>query len=206
MNCALLGCDVSDTHWCSGCKCVKYCSKEHQREDWTTHKNECVRLKSLPKITKDEFGLSLSVLGYQNCIIVFPKQLFRILCRICLVWDAGIVIPGDDEQMENTMGNSVINDINQFAAEVSFDIVKKSGVYSINDFISKAIQCIVFTDIKFAGSEYELLTCIPRNTVEVLTAPPHIVEWWKAENPDAVEVLNAMSKLYRTRQDITTQI
>eukprot|EP00052_Salpingoeca_macrocollata_P023442 m.205937 g.205937 ORF g.205937 m.205937 type:complete len:598 (+) comp22029_c0_seq5:2577-4370(+) len=26
---------------CSGCKCVAYCSKEHQKDDWARHKNAC---------------------------------------------------------------------------------------------------------------------------------------------------------------------
>ena len=31
---------------CDGCNCAGYCSKEHQREDWSEHKLECAELKA----------------------------------------------------------------------------------------------------------------------------------------------------------------
>jgi len=32
---------------CSGCKCAKYCSKEHQQKDWKTHSKGCKRIQNL---------------------------------------------------------------------------------------------------------------------------------------------------------------
>ena len=36
------GCvERSKTMYCSGCRCVTYCSRECQKASWTTHKEEC---------------------------------------------------------------------------------------------------------------------------------------------------------------------
>ena len=45
-SCALAGCGAKEAHpqhfkRCSACQAVVYCSKEHQLEDWPTHKKEC---------------------------------------------------------------------------------------------------------------------------------------------------------------------
>ncbi|USW52115.1 Putative Zinc finger, MYND-type [Septoria linicola] len=31
---------------CSGCKAIRYCSKEHQTADWSEHKSRCTAVKS----------------------------------------------------------------------------------------------------------------------------------------------------------------
>jgi hypothetical protein len=46
-RCEIIGCTVVDSDSLSGCaqcKCVFYCSPEHQREDWERHKKECKHL------------------------------------------------------------------------------------------------------------------------------------------------------------------
>ncbi|KAK9804554.1 hypothetical protein WJX73_009338 [Symbiochloris irregularis] len=40
-TCANEGCSEPTTAKCSGCKVVKYCSRECQREHWSIHKNAC---------------------------------------------------------------------------------------------------------------------------------------------------------------------
>ena len=36
-------CDVaSGLKICGACHCVKYCSEEHQKKDWQTHKSYCM--------------------------------------------------------------------------------------------------------------------------------------------------------------------
>jgi len=38
-------CDVISTMKCGGCMKVFYCSKDHQKLDWKTHKNLCETVK-----------------------------------------------------------------------------------------------------------------------------------------------------------------
>lgn len=38
-------CGVDTPLKCSNCKCVYYCSKEHQTQDWKTHKEGCINSK-----------------------------------------------------------------------------------------------------------------------------------------------------------------
>ena len=40
-QCRVEGCDRRGVLTCGGCQEVKYCSKEHQRQDWKTHKAQC---------------------------------------------------------------------------------------------------------------------------------------------------------------------
>lgn len=42
-NCSI--CSIDSSMVCSKCKLVSYCSKEHQKEDWPTHKEVCFPLK-----------------------------------------------------------------------------------------------------------------------------------------------------------------
>ena len=47
-RCEVEGCTVSEQSElsaCSRCKCVFYCSQEHQMQDWDRHKKECKHLK-----------------------------------------------------------------------------------------------------------------------------------------------------------------
>jgi hypothetical protein len=40
---------------CSGCKVVRYCSKEHQTQDWHLHKSICSKIKKRrTKLEKEE--------------------------------------------------------------------------------------------------------------------------------------------------------
>ena len=45
-NFALAACGAKEAHqklfkMCAGCKAVVYCSKEHQEDDWPSHKTAC---------------------------------------------------------------------------------------------------------------------------------------------------------------------
>ena len=46
-TCGLTGCGVNIEKGglCTGCRSVNYCSKEHQRRDWPSHKSKCRPLK-----------------------------------------------------------------------------------------------------------------------------------------------------------------
>ena len=46
-TCELTGCGVKvgKGGLCTGCRSVNYCSKEHQRRDWPSHKLKCRSLK-----------------------------------------------------------------------------------------------------------------------------------------------------------------
>jgi hypothetical protein len=45
--CHLRGCEVNTRLLtCSGCRMVKYCGAEHQKQDWETHKVMCAQLRA----------------------------------------------------------------------------------------------------------------------------------------------------------------
>ena len=44
MQCALPSCSEAAKQKCAACKSLGYCSREHQRGDWKTHKKECQRI------------------------------------------------------------------------------------------------------------------------------------------------------------------
>jgi hypothetical protein len=43
-----------DIKICKGCTYVSYCSIKCQRTDWTSHKQECIILKSLKQVQENE--------------------------------------------------------------------------------------------------------------------------------------------------------
>ena len=55
-NCELPGCgvQVGTGGLCTGCRSVNYCSKEHQRRDWPSHKLKCCHVKTLRNPVKAE--------------------------------------------------------------------------------------------------------------------------------------------------------
>ena len=44
MQCALPSCSEAAKQKCAACKSLGYCSREHQRSDWKSHKKECQRI------------------------------------------------------------------------------------------------------------------------------------------------------------------
>ena len=52
-SCGLPGCEIKVIKGglCSQCRSVNYCSKEHQRSDWPSHKSTCRAAKKQPKQT-----------------------------------------------------------------------------------------------------------------------------------------------------------
>ena len=66
-TCALTGCGVKVNKGglCSGCRSVNYCSKEHQRSDWPSHKSVCrADVKKSNKEVKPE--RKVSSMNYRN--------------------------------------------------------------------------------------------------------------------------------------------
>ena len=54
-TCGLTGCGVkvSKGGLCTGCRSINYCSKEHQRKDWPSHKLKCCPIKKYDNEEKD---------------------------------------------------------------------------------------------------------------------------------------------------------
>ena len=52
-TCALEGCEAEGVKprggRCAKCRSVSYCSRDHQREDWAQHKDDCKRIARLTK-------------------------------------------------------------------------------------------------------------------------------------------------------------
>ena len=52
-TCALEGCEAEGVKprggRCAKCQSVSYCSRDHQREDWAQHKDDCKRIARLAK-------------------------------------------------------------------------------------------------------------------------------------------------------------
>ena len=42
---AVCGVKVEEGGLCTGCRSVKYCSTEHQKRDWPSHKSKCRSVK-----------------------------------------------------------------------------------------------------------------------------------------------------------------
>ena len=55
-TCDLSGCEVKvgKGGLCTGCRSVNYCSKEHQRRDWTSHKLKCHLLEKGETLCKTD--------------------------------------------------------------------------------------------------------------------------------------------------------
>jgi hypothetical protein len=57
MQCALSSCSEAAKRKCAACKSLGYCSREHQRDDWKSHKKECKRItKARKAATASEGG------------------------------------------------------------------------------------------------------------------------------------------------------
>ena len=54
--CELTGCGVKVEKGglCTGCRSVNYCSKEHQRRDWPSHKLKCGAVKKCEPLCRPE--------------------------------------------------------------------------------------------------------------------------------------------------------
>lgn len=49
-KCGLIFCENKANYLCSKCKYVRYCSRDHQLEDWSAHKISCkIQIKDLKK-------------------------------------------------------------------------------------------------------------------------------------------------------------
>ncbi|KDO32038.1 hypothetical protein SPRG_03255 [Saprolegnia parasitica CBS 223.65] len=46
-RCEVVGCDRADVKHCAKCRCVFYCGREHQLQDWPRHKIDCKHIASL---------------------------------------------------------------------------------------------------------------------------------------------------------------
>ncbi|KAN0125367.1 hypothetical protein V8E53_015557 [Lactarius tabidus] len=48
-----LVCSNPAANWCAGCKSASYCDKEHQKKDWQSHKEYCLKVKAAGANTFD---------------------------------------------------------------------------------------------------------------------------------------------------------
>ncbi len=80
--------------FCSSCKHVFYCSREHQRSHWRTHKEDCVAMGRLPyRVERDDvLGRHLvatrdipagTLILNELPIVVGPRQLSKPVCLGC---------------------------------------------------------------------------------------------------------------------------
>lgn len=79
---------------CSGCKHVFYCSRDHQKKDWSAHKDNCKELSKLPwRVERSPFlgrfltatrDLEEGQLILQDTpLVVGPRQLTKPVCLGC---------------------------------------------------------------------------------------------------------------------------
>lgn len=153
-------------------------------------------------LAEGEVFLSLDGIGFPQCGIAFPRHIFNIVCRVCLIWDAAIVDLNEPQHLP-TMGDIIINDFEKMAKDENWP--STGDVNTVNEFIINAIQYVVFIDLKY-DKEYELLSVMPTNLQRVIRAPENITEWWCDINPTAANVLKAINALYDSRVDVRTQI
>ncbi|GAM25053.1 hypothetical protein SAMD00019534_082280 [Acytostelium subglobosum LB1] len=65
-RCEIPGCKGTTLSYCGACKCVKYCSKEHQVAGWPEHKRDCEQLRKhgiWAKFTRQEDQMAVNPLG-----------------------------------------------------------------------------------------------------------------------------------------------
>ena len=62
LTCSTCGEGQKELFRCSGCKVVLYCSREHQKQSWRSHKPECLRIQEWRKQHQSttEIGSDLS--------------------------------------------------------------------------------------------------------------------------------------------------
>ena len=85
-TCGLTGCGVKvgKGGLCTGCRSVNYCSKEHQRRDWPSHKLKCRAIKK----------------GEPPCNPVNQSKITEISCKICLSSHKLVFTFSDDAREE----------------------------------------------------------------------------------------------------------
>ena len=93
-TCELTGCGVKVEKGglCTGCRSVNYCSKEHQRRDWPSHKLKCRPLeKGETKLSKRQMkerwllwkGWKTSVTGNSDKGKVLPYSIIKTSVKTC---------------------------------------------------------------------------------------------------------------------------
>ena len=87
-------CDRQAKALCSGCKHIFYCSREHQKKHWSTHKEECKAMARLPwRVERSEtLGRFLvatkdveegELILNESPMVVGPRQLTKPVCLGC---------------------------------------------------------------------------------------------------------------------------
>lgn len=100
MNCIV--CDGPTALRCSGCKSVFYCTREHQKKHWSTHRREC---KPYEILTSEKQGRYLvatrdmkagDMVMKESVLILGPKAATSTICLGChrAIGDSAVPCPG----------------------------------------------------------------------------------------------------------------
>ncbi|XP_040572968.1 SET domain-containing protein SmydA-8 [Lepeophtheirus salmonis] len=81
-------------NFCSSCKYVFYCKREHQKSHWSSHSKECAHFKALPYriernprlgrylVAKDDISEG-SLIFNEPPLVIGPRQLTKAVCLGC---------------------------------------------------------------------------------------------------------------------------
>lgn len=85
VNCASDCCDNRGKLLCSGCRQVKYCSRDCQAKEWTNHKKDCkiMETKKDPKEIDDVAKKEPQEIEIVNCAATGCNDLGKLLCSRC---------------------------------------------------------------------------------------------------------------------------
>jgi len=69
-----LVCGSPTTKWCAGCKNASYCDTDHQKKDWRSHKEYCLKVKAAGANTFD--AILFAVNETKPRLVKIPWKLF----------------------------------------------------------------------------------------------------------------------------------
>ncbi|KAN0127296.1 hypothetical protein V8E53_014900 [Lactarius tabidus] len=71
-----LVCGTPAANWCAGCKSATYCNKEHQKQDWRSHKEYCQKVKAAGANTFD--AILFAVNETKPRLVKIPWKISRV--------------------------------------------------------------------------------------------------------------------------------